>query len=166
MFAFEPRSFCHATGIPIERDARYRVEIVLPQPDTQCVWRDRTITVESPAGFTSREHPLLFFPLVPLRRVLQADWYVPIARVGATGAEHYALSEPVTVFTAQRPGQLILFVNDVVVPCPSWNCLYENNSGAPACVRVTRLQPNESSEFVPTEPPVCSLDGPRLTAPR
>lgn len=155
VFAFEPRTFCHATGIPIERRGTYRVEIVLPEPDRR--WRDGEIDVLSPAGFTTREGPLLLYPFVPLRRVLQADWFVPIARVGSTGAEHYGLTEPVTVFTAQRHGRLMLFVNDVIVPWPNWHSTYANNSGGTACVRVTKLQPNEPTERVPTTPPVCSL---------
>jgi hypothetical protein len=156
-FAFEPRTFCHATGIPIVRGARYRVEMVLPTPDMpDGAWRDGTITVESPAGFTSREHPLIFYPLAPLRRVLQADWFVPIARVGSTGAEHYALNEAVTEFTAQRNGELIVFVNEAIAPWPNWDRFYRNNSGGAACLRISRLEPNEASERVPLTPPVCS----------
>lgn len=153
LLTFEPSRFCHSTGIPIEREARYRVEIVLPEGAGH--WRDDDIDVLSPAGFSSSYKPWLFYPAAPLRRVVKADWFVPIARVGATGAEHYALNTPVATFTAQRNGRLILFVNDVVAPLPKWDYFYRNNTGDAACVRVTKLKPNESDAAIADDPPRC-----------
>jgi hypothetical protein len=89
--------------------------------------------------------------------VLKADWFAPIARVGSTGAEHYALSDPVNIVTAQRDGRLLLFVNDAIAPWVGWDRFYRNNSGDAACIRVTKLQPNEASDRVPLAPPVCRI---------
>jgi uncharacterized protein (DUF2235 family) len=120
---------CHATGIRIQKDKCYRIELQLPQGKQ--IWKDATHPVASPAGFTSGENPLVFYPAVPFRRVLGADWFVPVAQVGATRAEQHVLSEPVTVFRAQSSGPLFLFVNDVPLPY-----FYRNNQGGKATVKV------------------------------
>ena len=151
ILAFRPGTSCHATGIRIERDARYRVEVAVPAAG---VWMDGALPINSPAGYPTSRRPRLY-PLVPLRRVLPADWFVPIARVGHTGAEHHPLNEPITVFTAQRDGELILFVNELIAPWP-WDRFYRNNVGDAACIRVTKLRPNEPSERMSDGSPSCA----------
>jgi hypothetical protein len=152
-FALKPDALCLATGLAIERDARYQVEITLPsalksdpaenepyRPGRPTgAWMDRTIRVDTPAGFSSGRKPFAFYPVVPLRRVVMADWFVPIARVGSRGDEEHPLPSRTTEFTAQRSGELFLFVNDMVLPCPRWSCVYRNNTGGPASIKVTKL---------------------------
>lgn len=123
---------CHATGIRIEKGACYRIEIRLPQEGG--IWKDDTHPVASPAGFTSREKPLAFYPAVPFRRVLGADWFVPIAQVGAARAEQHVLLEPVTVVKAKSSGQLFLFVNDVPL-----SYFYRDNRGGEATIAAVKV---------------------------
>jgi uncharacterized protein (DUF2235 family) len=142
---------CHATGIPLEAATRYRIEIKLPDrlsgdpPDgtdvpgrTTGVWMDGRYAVGSPAGLAS-DRALAYALAWPLKRALSVNWFVPIARVGATGGQYHALDATETMFTARESGQLFLYVNDAIVPCPGWDCLYRNNTGGPAKVTVTRL---------------------------
>jgi uncharacterized protein (DUF2235 family) len=161
--ALHPSTLCHATGITVEEGKRYRIEIALPAaadsdpPEGEYRpgrgtgrWMDRDLRVDSPAGFTSERRPLVLYPAALLRRMHGHQWFVPIAQVGASGTERYSLEDGVREFTARRTAPLFLYVNDAVVPCPSFSCLYGNNSGAPACVRVTPIGPD-----VQPEPPRC-----------
>jgi hypothetical protein len=134
--AFQSTRFCHSTGIALQQDARYVVE-VFPEDFLRYSYRPTAIV----------------YPLFPLRRVLQADWFVPVARVGSTGAEHHPLGAPATAFTAERSGQLILFLNDLVLPWPSWSAWYEDNPSETACVRVTRISSEDLSRPTLREPP-------------
>lgn len=145
--AFVPERICHATGIPIEEDATYQIQIALPEscPDSPNAgprhtgeWRDDTVAVRSPKGLRASQG-LVFSAALPLRRVINQDWFVPIATVGATFPERHALVRPSTTFVAGRDGSLTLFVNDAVFPCLGWDCLYRNNTGGPARVRVTKI---------------------------
>jgi hypothetical protein len=137
VFTFDPKRFCHATGISLQQEARYSVEI-FPEDFLRYSYRPSS----------------LVYPLFPLRRVLQADWFVPVARVGSTGAEHYALSGHVSVFTAQRSGQLMVFLNDLVLPWARWDAWYADNPDETACIRVTRISSDEREPTM-APPPRC-----------
>ena len=81
------RELCLQTGLQLLKGQRYRVEIVLP--DNEAVeardqWRDKSIPVKSPAGFSSGDGSLLFVMFLPFRRVLTAQWFVPMVRIGNT----------------------------------------------------------------------------------
>ena len=70
------------------------MEIVLPDNDgvRRTQWRDASVRVETPAGFSSGQSPLFLLAL-PFRRVLTAQWFVPIVRVGNHVAEYHALDQ-------------------------------------------------------------------------
>ncbi len=126
---------CAATGITLEQDHKYRATIELPQENR---WFDETVPVPGPAGFSSNVAPWIFYPALPIRRSLGQSWFVPIAKIGATGREYHALAASSSDFTARKTGRLFLFVNDGVAPF-CWTCLYSNNHGGLAHVIVTRL---------------------------
>jgi hypothetical protein len=154
-FAMWPGLMCNATGITIARGEPVRIEIALPQacPDESdtnpltrrtSTWADATIPVTTPAGFSTSTRVkeswggLIFLAAMPFRRILYADWYVPIASIDRYLPERHPLMSDVTTFTAGRDGELTLYVNDAIVPFPRRDTLYKNNAGGPARVRVTR----------------------------
>ncbi len=135
--AFPSAELCYSTGIPIERGRTYSVRVDLPAGG----WFDKNEPVTTAAGYASGNRALVFIPALPFRRVLTAQWFVPMARIGSKGAEYHTLSEVTTEFTPRRSGQLFLFVNDAIGLWPYWRYFYENNRGA-ATVTVTRLGRN------------------------
>jgi hypothetical protein len=86
----------------------------------------------------------VFAAFVPFRRLWDADWFVPVARIGERGVNHYPLTQFSTEITAQATGELFLFVNDAVAPVNirppglGWKAYYANNDGT-AEITVTRL---------------------------
>ncbi|MGH9374207.1 MAG: phospholipase effector Tle1 domain-containing protein, partial [Vicinamibacterales bacterium] len=102
---FASSAFCTPTGIQLERGARYRLTLGLPAN-----WRDGGVPVPSPAGITSRSPGLsvlqraVFTAFVPFRRRWDADWFVPVARIGERGIDHYPLTQTTTEITAQSTG--------------------------------------------------------------
>lgn len=162
-FDFEPWHVCQTTGIEIVKGSTYHVQIALPNacsPDPEPpvrgkgIWKDQSLPVESPAGLASTRS-LAFYAGLPFRRVVYAGWFVPILTIGTALPERHVLDKQNTTFTAARGGPLTLFVNDAIFPalyrtearslCFGWHCFYENNSGAPARVRVTRVSENQPS---------------------
>jgi hypothetical protein len=109
------------------------------------------VQVGSPAGFTIGSRGLtwgqraLFGVSFPFRRLWSAHWFVPIARIGGRGADQYPLETAATELTARTSGELLLFVNDAILPIgvrpPSlgWSSYYKNNEGQ-ATVVVTKLE--------------------------
>ena len=156
---------CQQTGLELRQGQSYRVEIVLPDNDAvppEQVWRDAGIRVNSPAGFSSGTHPR-FLIFLPFRRVLSAEWFVPLVRIGNHVAEYHPLNsieeipdpsgraerrlgaEPAKIrgfaeFTPARTGEMFLFVNDVVLPGPWVKKLYGNNHGV-ATVTAYAVEP-------------------------
>jgi hypothetical protein len=124
---------CLATGVSVREGVSYQVSLVLDDPQQ---WKraDARIGLQGAA-----EEPARLWALIPFRRHIRQSWFVPIARVGADGADEYPLrsadvfirqapdKQLVAQFTARRSGELFLFVNDAVVP---W--LYAYNTGVAA----------------------------------
>lgn len=135
------KNLCTATGIQIEEGKRYRVVFKLPEKD-QKPWMDRNIPVSSPAGFTSWSPVLspaqraIFTLSLPFRRKVDADWFVPIARIGRSGPD-LRLNSSRAQFTAPASGELFLFVNDAILP--PWQFFYDNNEGT-ATVTVSKVE--------------------------
>ena len=75
---------------------------------------------------------------VPLRRQIAANWLVPVAEIGTTNPQRIPLRDG--VFEAGQDGPLSLWVNDLIVPCPAWDCFYRNNAGGPATVRISKAE--------------------------
>lgn len=138
---FYPDEISRETGIVIERDVRYAIQVAIPvQPITiaratsqaagqaeQCPgpavrpgeerwlggWKDASIPVPSSAGIKGTWAMNLF---VPFRRVWSLDWFVPVAAIGRKVPERHYLTVPTTEFTATRTGRLTLYVNDAAFP--------------------------------------------------
>lgn len=132
---FTVDSQCFATGVPIERGGRYRLTLDLSGTD----WHDGSYAVDRAAGFSSGRNPFVFVPALPFRRVLTAQWFVPMARVGDTTAEYHPIDEATVEFTSRQGGQLFLFVNDAVGPWPFWHTFYANNAGRSPRLEVRRI---------------------------
>jgi uncharacterized protein (DUF2235 family) len=122
---FVNSNLCFATGVFIERRARYRMTLALPDGG----WRDGPLPVDTPSGFGSGERPMPFLLALPFRRVLTAQWFVPMVRIGSMGAEYHRLNQDTIEFSTRRSGQLFLFVNDALGPWPFWTSFYDNNCG-------------------------------------
>ena len=132
--SFPSRELCLSTGIALEQGTAYQIAITLPPGG----WNDRQHVVTSPAGFGSLNGGPAFLLALPFRRILTAQWFVPMVRVGAYGAEYHPLDQGVVEFAPRRSGQLFLFVNDAVGLPPFLKFFYDNNTGSPATVTVTR----------------------------
>jgi hypothetical protein len=145
--SFQNNVLCHATGIELQQGNRYEVRLELGAK-----WRDGEDLTAWLNGFSSMRRPGLFLPALPFRRVLTADWFVPVARIGNTGAEYHLFTsvdraeegqpprydQAVAVITPGRTGQLFLFVNDAIAPF-QWDYFYRNNRDGPATVTVRQL---------------------------
>ena len=78
---------CCEEGIVLEKGVRYAVSVELVG-----ALDGETMRVTRPSGFTAGDAPpnglkAIFTVFAPLRRVLSANWFVPVARVGAGGFE-------------------------------------------------------------------------------
>jgi hypothetical protein len=142
--SFPNHELCYATGIPIEQGLPYRMSITLPDGG----WRDGGHLVRTAAGFGSGER-LAVLPFLPFRRVLTAQWFVPMARIGANGAEYHHLAETPTEFTPRMSGQLFLFVNDAIGPGPLLRWFYDNNDMQRATVTVEQVLPANATATPP-----------------
>ena len=152
-FPLWPHLLCNATGVTVEKGRAYRVEVALPTAcgvdegsvppavRRQGAWADATIPVTDTLGFSSLHAPgatawqkALFTLAVPLRRQIGANWLVPIVEIGTTNPSRTAV--PNGTFVAEQDGPVSMYVNDALVPCLAWDCLYRNNAGGPATVRI------------------------------
>jgi hypothetical protein len=70
---FETRNPCWSSGLWVEKDRKYRIAVAVKDP-----WFDRTI-MTGVNGFRHSGH----LPFVPIRRWISADWFQPVARIGA-----------------------------------------------------------------------------------
>jgi hypothetical protein len=153
---FAPQALCFPTAVSLERGVTYRVRLSLPAgPGVS--WRDDSVPVTTPAGFTSGAPELsaiqrvVFRAALPLRRIWGAAWFVPMARIGEHGADHYALDGECTEFVARQSGRLYLFVNDAVLPWPlPTDRLYQNNRGGSPEIEIARVGA--------VGPPACAPD--------
>lgn len=130
--SFASNNMCSPTGIELHAGRTYEVRVELPTD----VWKDGSYHVNSLIGFGTLDHLNPAFVLgLPFRRLLTQRWFVPVARIGATGPVEYdPLRDDPTVFTPRLDGQLFLFVNDAIaIP---YGRLYGNNKGT-ARVSVT-----------------------------
>ncbi len=119
-------AICLRTGLHLRQGETYRVEIKSKSSD----WADASIAVQTAAGFSSGKKPLVFVSALPFRRIVTAQWFVPMVRIGAYSAEYHPLDKEFAEFTPRHSGQLFLFVNDAIVVWPWFGKLYENNHGA------------------------------------
>jgi hypothetical protein len=144
---FDTSSFCHGTGVRIERGARYELTARFTGA------KDDTIDVAGAGGFGSGSPGLrwsqraIFALFSPFKRVWSAGWFAVVARVGRTGVEEIPFDGDTVTFTARNDGELFLFVNDAILPVAwlreggarfGWSALYANNRGS-GQVTITRI---------------------------
>jgi uncharacterized protein (DUF2235 family) len=140
---FNTSDLCKATGILLQRNARYHVEV-----KTTAAWSDADFPVPE-GGFSANNppdwyHRLLLGLGVPLRREATQDWFRIVLRYGGVGGEEVFLNPDPDDYKIQanirptRDGELFIFVNDAVIGIPGlYDLFYRNNKGA-ANLTVTR----------------------------
>jgi len=140
---FNTSDFCKATGIFLERNTVYHVELQATVP-----WTNAGVPVPE-GGFSSKYPPVWYHRLwlglgVPLRRELTLDWFRVVLRYGGVGGEEVSLDPDPYNDKIQgnirptRDGELFVFVNDAVIGIPGlYDFFYRNNTGA-AKLTITR----------------------------
>lgn len=140
---FDTSDLCKPTGILLERNARYHVEVNSTES-----WTDAGIRVPD-GGFSPNEQPVWYHRIllgfgVPLRRELTQDWFRIVLRYGGVGGEEVFLDPDPDDYKIQanikptRDGELFIFVNDAVIGIPGlYDLLYRQNGGR-AKLTVTR----------------------------
>jgi uncharacterized protein (DUF2235 family) len=140
---FETSDLCKPTGILLERNARYHVEVNSTES-----WTDAGIRVPD-GGFSPNEQPVWYHRIllglgVPLRRELTQDWFRIVLRYGGVGGEEVFLDPDPDDYKIQanikptRDGELFIFVNDAVVGIPGLYDLFYRQNGGRAQLKVTR----------------------------
>ena len=140
---FATSNFCMPTRVQVARDEDYRITI-----EVKDEWVDKTIPTD-PRGFGFKKMSWRMYFALPFRRIVFANWFAPVLRVGSKGGEEHVLDlKPVNpgqekLFEARfRPrsdGEVFLFVNDAV-----WGWLgingrfYANNKGT-ASIKIEHL---------------------------
>jgi hypothetical protein len=81
---FRTDALCWPTGLRMEKGRKYRLTLETPGD-----WFDKSYRADV-MGFPSSRN-WIFFLFKPFRRWWSADWFIPIARVGAKGSEEFAL---------------------------------------------------------------------------
>ena len=136
---FHTSQLCASTGLKVKNGYEYAITIEIIKP-----WDDGGEPAD-PRGYrTSQVRRLLqpaFYLGVPLRRIIFRSWFRMIARVGERGVDEYFFLDPVkgngitpntytAKFTADRSGEVFLYVNDAVIGLPWVHSLfYINNHG-------------------------------------
>jgi hypothetical protein len=140
---FKTSDLCKPTGILLEKNARYHVEVKSTIP-----WTDAGFRVPE-GGFSATDppdwyHRILLGLGVPLRRELTQDWFRIVLRYGGVGGEEAFLDPDPDDYKIQanikptREGELFIFVNDAVIGIPGlYRFFYRNNKGE-ANLTVTR----------------------------
>lgn len=146
---------CWASGGLVAKGKRYQITLTIPENN---VWRDETINANL-SGFGiekfSATQKLIFMPVLLLQRHFSEPWFKPMARIGETGQDVYALSPPSgqppattqleAEIVARRDGELFLYLNDAVLPgLKNWQYFYANNQGD-ATVQIKELPEKESA---------------------
>jgi uncharacterized protein (DUF2235 family) len=141
---FDTSSICAPTGLSVRAGFKYELLITVGTP-----WLDDTRPV-TPSGYrTSTIAPSerwKGYATILLRRIMFRPWFRLIARIGETGVDEYFL-DPIPVpqttpqayrapFTAQRGGELFLYVNDAVIGLPWLNDYYFKKNAGTAKVTV------------------------------
>jgi uncharacterized protein (DUF2235 family) len=140
---FNTSDFCKATGIYVDKGARYLVEIKTAQG-----WTDDGISVPL-GGFSAANPPSWYQRIrlamtVPLRRETTQDWFHVVLRYGSVGGEEdfiepdpedYLLEAPIR---PTRNGELFVFVNDAAFGIPGLYDLFYRNNGGAATLTITR----------------------------
>jgi uncharacterized protein (DUF2235 family) len=135
---FDSALICAPTGLTVRTGFKYEIAVTMATP-----WEDEGRPT-TPVGFrTSTIEPKKRwrgYATIFLRRILFRPWFRLIARVGETGVDEYFL-DPVPVpntdpqaykakFTADRSGEIFLYVNDAVIGLPwLYGRFYKDHKG-------------------------------------
>lgn len=144
---FDTSSICAPTGLSVRAGFKYELVVTPMTP-----WQDGTRPV-TPNGYRTStiqsSERWRGYAGILLRRILFRPWFRLIARIGETGVDEYFL-DPIplqqttpqayrSTFTAQRGGELFLYVNDAVIGLPWVNDHYFKNNTGTAKVTVRLL---------------------------
>jgi hypothetical protein len=128
---FKLTSMCWASGLAVVKDHRYAVTLDARGAD----WFDRDV----PASVAGIEHlTLAHFVAAPILRTWSAGWFVPLLRIDTIGNDEQVIpadgpqsARPGVghlTFTADRDGEVFIYVNDAVGAPPFVRYFYENNN--------------------------------------
>jgi hypothetical protein len=139
-FSFRASERCHATGLRVQRNVPYRIELAVIEP-----FKDGGEPIELPLIGAVDWRSVAFWPF---RRWWTAGWWQPIARIQPDGTEEWPLlpirggatsveglkvgDSYAAEFTATRDGEVFLFVNDALGAIPFYGPVegaYANNRG-------------------------------------
>ncbi|MGO7286165.1 hypothetical protein ACCT25_27915 [Rhizobium ruizarguesonis] len=135
---FDTGSLCFDTDMVLLKGERYRISLDIPEDQP---WMDSR-TASGAAGFTV--HSLAHALGVTLRRWWAYDYFQPVARIGARGADEQPLypirpqadkPEHLTkadfLLVPKETGRLYIYLNDAVVGLPGlYDAFYRNNTGS------------------------------------
>jgi len=139
-------SLCAPTGLTVRPGFKYELLVTVAN-----TWEDggRTTTPFGYRTSTMGSERWKGYAGIFLRRILFRPWFRLIARVGETGVDEYFL-DPVPVpdtqpqayrarFTADKSGEIFLYVNDAVIGLPWVSAHYYGNNKGTAKVTVRLL---------------------------
>jgi len=140
-------AICAPTGLTVRTGFKYEVAITMTEP-----WEDAGRAV-TPVGYRTSTMQgiakLEGYATIFLRRILFRPWFRLIARVGETGVDEYFLdpapapnTDPQVYkarFTADRSGEIFLYVNEAVIGVPWLNDRFYRNHKGKAKVTVRLL---------------------------
>lgn len=86
--SFRTNQLCAPTRLALEKGATYRIHITIPDAAR---WADGDIAA-GPYGVARRCRSWAMIAGLPLRRHLSQPWFMPMARIGSTGSDAYALT--------------------------------------------------------------------------
>jgi uncharacterized protein (DUF2235 family) len=133
---------CTSTGLKVEQGITYKVTLTIADKDA---WYDGGIPT-GPNGFGLDKTAFLQKLALPLRRLLTANWFATVLRVGRSGYEEHVLNfGPGTAvdssklytatFKARSNGDVYVFVNDAVIGLPwIYDVFYQNNNRGAATI--------------------------------
>ncbi len=111
------RELCNSTGIYLQDKRKYRITF-----EGGDDWRDPVSPRDwlvGAWGFETRatEAPQLLL-MLPMRRVIGANWFAVVLKLGSSGDEQYVMTGDSIVIEPRRGGALYAFVNDAVIGLP------------------------------------------------
>jgi hypothetical protein len=136
---FATSEICAPTKLKVKNGYRYEITVQLTSQ-----WDDDGFKTD-PNGFHSSRQSRWLWPKIylsiPLRRIIFRPWFMLVARIGENGVDEHFLNphlkrggDPNTYydeFTAERDGELFLYVNDAVLSLPFLSSVfYRNNHGS------------------------------------
>lgn len=140
---FSTSNFCMPTRVKVVKDEDYRIVV-----DVKTDWFDKTIPTD-PRGFGFSKMSWRMYLALPFRRIVFANWFAAVVRVGGRGGEEHVLDlRPVNPgqknlyearFRPRSNGEVFLFVNDAVWGVPGIYARTYANNGGTASITIEHL---------------------------